>query len=219
MKKNINLGYFTNERTNKTLIYYPVAKNANSSVKLFLIYHLGLKNKFYFIEDKLPRYKQTKKIYDYYKGKNGKKNLIDLLPPYYPFKEVNADEKCCLVRDPIKRFISCYKNRILFHRDRGFINHSLDMVIEKLENNMFENQHFLPQNFWLGKDLKYFTIVANISNIKNFVDGINDFFQKKIDFPKIQTGGKEFQISLNLRQIKKLKKIYSDDYDLIGEML
>ena len=49
MRKDINLGFFTNERTNKTLIYYPVAKNANSSAKLFLIEHLGLKNKFYFI--------------------------------------------------------------------------------------------------------------------------------------------------------------------------
>ena len=216
MKKDIKLGYFTNEKTNKTLMYYPVAKNANSSAKLFLSEHLGLKNKFYFIEDKIPRYKHTKKITDYYKGK---KNLIDLLPPYCQFKEAEVDEKCCLVRDPIKRFISCYKNRILFHKDRGFINHSLDMVIEKLENNMFENRHFLPQNYWLGKNLKYFTIVANTSNIKNFVDGINDFFQKKIDFPKIQTGGKEFQVSLNLSQIKKLKKIYSDDYDLIGVML
>ena len=216
MKKDINLGYFTNERTNKTLIYYPVAKNANSSAKLFLIEHLGLKNKFYFIEDEIPRHKLTKKIYDHYKGKI---NLIDFLPPYSRFKKVDADEKCCLVRDPIKRFVSGYKNRILFHKDRGFINHSLDMVIEKLENNMFENRHFLPQNYWLGKDLKYFSIVANTSNIKNFVDGINNFFQKRINFPKIQTSGKEFQSSLNLSQIKKLKQIYSDDYDLIGEMI
>ena len=40
MKKDIDLGYFTNDKTNRTLIYYPVAKNANSSVKLFLIEHL-----------------------------------------------------------------------------------------------------------------------------------------------------------------------------------
>ena len=33
MKKDINLGYFTNEKTNKTLMYYPVAKNANSICK------------------------------------------------------------------------------------------------------------------------------------------------------------------------------------------
>ena len=46
------------------------------------------------------------------------------------------------------------------------------MIIEKLENNMFENRHFLPQNYWLGNDLKYFSIVANTSNINNFVDYI-----------------------------------------------
>ena len=216
MGKNIDYGIFTNKVTNKKLVYYPVAKNANSSAKFFLIKHLELENKFYNIDDQLPGYMQTDEILKKYKGK---KNVINFLPPYTKFKKVIADEKCCLVRDPIARFVSGYKNRILFHRDFSFIDHSLDMVIEKLENNMFENRHFLPQNYWLGKDLKYFTIVANTSNINNFVDGINDFFQKKIDFPKIQTGGKEFQISLNLNQIKKLKKIYSDDYDLIGEML
>ncbi len=67
------------------------------------------------------------------------------------------------------------------------------MVIEKLENNMFENRHFLPQNYWLGKDLKYFNIVANTSNIINFVDGINDFSKKELTFPKSRQVAKNFK--------------------------
>ena len=35
----------TNKLTKKKLVYYPVAKNANSSAKLFLIKHLGIENK------------------------------------------------------------------------------------------------------------------------------------------------------------------------------
>ena len=206
----------TNKLTKKKLVYYPVAKNANSSAKLFLIKHLGLENKFYFIEDKIPRHQHTKKLYEVYKEKT---NLINFLPPYTKFKTVNADEKSCLVRDPIKRFSSCYRNRILFHRDKAFLDHSIDMIIEKLENGLFENKHFLPQSFWLGSNLKYFTIVANTTNIEPFVNGINNFFQKKLTFPNIQTGGGEIKINLNFHQIKKLKKIYSDDYDLVKNFL
>ena len=60
----------TNKVTKKKLVYYPVAKNANSSAKLFLVKHLGLENKFYFIEDKIPRHQHTKKLYEFYKKKN-----------------------------------------------------------------------------------------------------------------------------------------------------
>ena len=120
---------FTNKKNNKTLVYYPVAKNANSSAKLFFIKHLRLENKFFFIEDKIPRHLHTKKLYEQQKGKV---NLINFLPPYTKFKSVESDEKCCLIRDPIKRFKSTYTNRILFHKDRAFLNHSVNLVLEKL---------------------------------------------------------------------------------------
>ena len=82
---------------------------------------------------------------------------------------------------------------------------------------MFENKHFLPQSYWLGKDLKYFTIVSNVKNMKQFIEGINNFFENKIEFPKIQTGGNKNKIELDQNQKKKLKKIYLTDYDLIGD--
>ena len=112
-----------------------------------------------------------------------------------------------------------YESNYTYLSFKYFLNHSIDLVIEKLESGLFENKHFLHQNYWLGNNLKYFSIVANTSNIYPFVNGINNFFQKKLIFPKIQTGGKELQISLNSSQINKLKKIYSDDYDLIGKLL
>ena len=62
MVKNIDYGIFSNKVTNKKLVYYPVAKNANSSAKLFLIKHLGLEKKFFFIEDLIPRHQHTKQI-------------------------------------------------------------------------------------------------------------------------------------------------------------
>ena len=90
------------------------------------------------------------------------------------------------------------------------------MVIEKLENNLFENEHFLPQTYFLGNDLKYYTIVANTENIYEFEKKVNFFFGKTIQFPKIQIGGNQFNLKLNKSQLDKIKKIYIQDFDLLG---
>ena len=97
---------------------------------------------------------------------DGKNNLIHFLPTKQKFIKINADIKCCLIRNPIERFISSYKNRILYHKDTKFYNHSIDMILDKLEAGFFENLHFLPQNFFLGDNLNYFQIYADIKNIQ-----------------------------------------------------
>ena len=217
MNKVVSYAIFQNRNTSRKLVYYPVAKNANSSAKLFFLKHLKIDKSYYFLSDKIPDYKINKD--PKYKKLDKKYNLINFLPSYTPFEKIDVDEKCCIVRDPINRFISAYKNRILFHKDFGFQNLSIDEIIEKMENKSFDNKHFLPQSYWLGSDLKYFTIVANISNMETFINGVNDFFQNSVEFPRIQTGGNDKNISLTDGQKNKLKKIYSSDYDLIGDLL
>ena len=92
---------------------------------------------------------------------------------------------------------------------------SVDEVIEKLECGLFENTHFLPQSFFLGNNLDYFNIVADVENINLFEKKINNFFGKNIKFPQIQKGGNEFNVKLNITQIKKVKKIYEKDIELL----
>ena len=217
MNKKIAYAIFQNKKTDKKLVYYPVAKNANSSAKLFFLRHLKIDKNYYFLGDKVPEYEFHQN--DKYKNLDQNYNLVNFIPSYTPFKKIDVDEKCCIIRDPPKRFISAYKNRILYHKDVAFQNLDINEIIEKLENNLFDNRHFLPQSYWLGDDLKYFTIVSNISNMEIFINGVNNFFQSKIDFPRIQTGDIGENIDLTNSQITKLKKIYYSDYDLIGDLL
>ena len=56
---------FTSNKNGKKLAFYPVKKNANTSSKLFFASHLGIEDNFFFLEDEMPRFKQTKK--DHYK--------------------------------------------------------------------------------------------------------------------------------------------------------
>ena len=217
MNKQITYAIFQNKNTGRKLVYYPVAKNANSSAKLFFLKHLKIDKNYYFLSDKVPEYKVNEN--SKYKNLDKKYNLVNFLPSYTPFEKIDVDEKCCIIRDPIKRFVSAYKNRVLFHKDFGFRNLNINEIIEKLENNSFDNRHFLPQSYWLGSDLRYFTIVSNVSNMATFINGVNNFFQNKVEFPRIQTGGADENITLTDSQIIKLKKIYSSDYDLIGDLL
>lgn len=217
MNKQIAYAIFQNKNTGRKLVYYPVAKNANSSAKLFFLKHLKIDKNYYFLSEKVPEYKVNED--SKYKNLDKKYNLVNFLPSYTPFEKIDVDEKCCIIRDPIKRFVSAYKNRVLFHKDFGFRNLNINEIIEKLENNSFDNRHFLPQSYWLGSDLRYFTIVSNVSNMATFINGVNNFFQNKVEFPRIQTGGADENITLTDSQIIKLKKIYSSDYALIGDLL
>ena len=200
---------FTNKTTNKKLIYYPCPKNANTSAKMFFAKHLNIDKHYLFLGDEIP---QINQIPEQYKGKQ---NIIGIIPSKQPFKKINVDIKCCIVRDPIKRFISAYKNRILYHRDIQFKDHSIDMILEKLEFNNFENKHFLPQVYFLGEDLNYYTFWSTTEELSFFAEQVNDFFSRKIIFPKIQTGGSDIKIKLTKSQISKIKKIYAKDFKLI----
>ena len=200
---------FTNKTTNKKLIYYPCPKNANTSAKMFFAKHLNIDKHYLFLGDEIPQIEQTPEQYA------GKQNIIGIIPSKQPFKKINVDIKCCIVRDPIKRFISAYKNRILYHRDIQFKDHSVDMILEKLKNNNFENRHFLPQVFFLGEDLSYYTFWSTTEDIDFFAEQVNNFFSRKIIFPKIQTGGSDFKIKLTSLQISKIEKIYEKDFKLI----
>lgn len=203
-----------NNSKNKSLVFYQCPKNANSSAKLFFAKHIGVDQKLFFIEDKIPRHcvKEHKALESQHKDKI---NLINFFPNYQKFGKVNCDIKCCITRNPLKRFVSSYKNRILFHKDKSFFNLSINEILEKLEDGLFENRHFLTQTFFLGNDLDYYDFAIDISNAKLFEAKINNFFGKEVLFPHIQTGGKEFEVELNIDQINKVKQIYSEDYELL----
>jgi len=207
---------FTSLKSGKKLAFYPVKKNANTSSKLFFASHLGIEDKFFFIEDEIPRFKQTVKMHENFKKKS---NLINLYEGKYAFQKTNVDYKSCIVREPLERFISAYKNRVLFHKDKNFYKHSVSEVIDKLESGNIENKHFLPQSFFLGNDLSYFDIVGSLSNIKYFEEKINNFFGQKKIFPQLQVGGREYELTINNEEKMKIRKIYKEDYELVDRYL
>ena len=169
---------FKNEKK-QSLIYYPCAKNANTSAKLLFARHTNNENNFIFISDEKPKYLQKNEFKNI-------GNLENFLPNYQLFGKIEADFKCCIIRDPIKRFLSAYKNRILYHRDKDFRDYSIDKILDTLIQKIFKNKHFLPQCYFLGNTLNYYSFYSDVDNIMFFEQKVNDFFEKKSNFLKFK---------------------------------
>ena len=55
---------FTNQKTKKRLVFYPVPKNANTSTKLFFAKHLGIDKDYVFLSDDKPEYQFRDNMYE-----------------------------------------------------------------------------------------------------------------------------------------------------------
>ena len=149
--------------------------------------------------------------------------LWSFLPPKPRFtimpSSLNAI-KIAVVRDPIERFLSAYNNRLNWHKDIDFYNLSIKDVIKKLKENNFDNQHFLPQTFFLGNNPNYFNYISRMPSIDGLVDYVNQFFGKNLKIKKLQTNHGENPITLE--EVSKfsndLKYIYKKDYEFINSI-
>lgn len=135
----------------------------------------------------------------------------------------------CVVRDPIARFVSGYRNRILFHNDLAKEalpenldeNPSLVEFVRNLERycaaNMSVWHHFRPQVDFLGHRPNRFKCVFNIRQLS----ALSDFLRANgvlVEFKRFQEGGGEVDVaSLDAESIAKLEAVYRDDYRIWGE--
>lgn len=203
---------FINDK-NEKLVFFPVPKNANTSVRSFILDHFNQLENYEFPQDNIPES-------NLFSTQSKKLNLIGAIyrskQSFTDIKSVLNDIKLiCITRDPLKRFVSAYKNRILWHGDKEFNNYSIDDILANLEVGNFANQHFLPQSYFLGSSLKYFDFHCDVDEISKFESYINTFFNQKRIFPRLQTGGKKMKINLTEEQISRIKKIYEQDYNLL----
>ena len=198
------------------LAYLPIPKCASTTLK-YIFYSLK------FHQGYSESIEQIHKFW--YPDTDVLENLQDL-DNYFKFT---------VIRDPIKRLLSCYKNRVLHHKSlwlksvRGKLENAglkpepdINYFIENLENYFQISDaiihHASPQKEHLGQDLSIYDLICPIENLNNLRQIISQKAKLEIAFPQLQTEGPQITLQdLTEKSLKKLIKFYAVDYQLLQD--
>lgn len=153
----------------------------------------------------------------------------------YAGTDLSGFLKIAVVRDPVKRFLSAYSNRVGYYNelsqdklpteaiDGGLKpTPSLDVFIEdlkKYQNYSFSIRlHTQPLTFFLGHNPLFYDKVFRIEEISEVEAILSQHLSEDIKFPKLQTGGEKIPIDrLGRDQLARVKSFYKSDYDVFGQ--
>lgn len=187
----------------------------------------SLKTMFYRIEndrDFVPSIRNSAKFYihGYY--------------PTVPFARTPQEKirdffRICVVRDPVKRFLSSYSNRVCFHKElnekrlsseaikAGAIpDPSLEEFVERLELYRKHSNSILhhtdPQVVFLGGDPGYYSRIYQMNELENLRNDLSSRSGMDLNLPHAQNGGPKIEpASLSANAMEKIKAFYWKDYD------
>lgn len=119
-------------------------------------------------------------------------------------------DRIALVRDPVRRLLSAYSNRVQYYREL-----SVEAVGAKLEELCLQAdpgidvfmrnisaymqcsksiaRHFALQERFVGRDKSYFARVFKIEQLDEFVDYMNATYSANATFPHYQDGGAKIE--------------------------
>ncbi|MDJ0594700.1 MAG: sulfotransferase family 2 domain-containing protein [Pleurocapsa sp. MO_226.B13] len=208
-------------------LYVNVPKCACTSLKLW-IYKIEFGEEF-------ARYKKDNKWIHIHKCGRLNQIILDKLP------EDKKDYKILtVIRDPIKRLISAYSNRVIHHNELGEnttysddikaaglkfdpdINYFIKNLQEYGKKSKSILHHTKPIAKTIGKNLKLYTNIYPIEKIARIKEDIlldsNLTIDSLPEIPKSQTGGPKLKLNiLKPESFEKLVDYYAEDYELLRD--
>ena len=138
---------------------------------------------------------------------------IDVVHDYnVSWQPVKADITIAVKRDPVRRFLSFYRNRVLFHKELNNISiNELQDNFHNYENELTVQEHALTQTHY-GGEIKYYTHLYSMQEFDIIAELLSDTFNKKIVAPHLQQGGNEIDIELTSKQLDWIYEYYQEDY-------
>lgn len=146
-----------------------------------------------------------------------------------------CDFRFTVIRDPIKRCLSAYSNRVCHHNELSLnkIQNSnpriaasfeiykpgIGQFIDNFEQYYRVNSighHCRPFSEWVNGDIEQFTHVYKLEDIANLQTDLSTQLKREVVFPREQTGGRKIMIQdLNRDQVEFLMEFYRQDYQLL----
>ena len=142
----------------------------------------------------------------------------NMLAANYRFNRIDHAEladfrRFALVRDPVKRFLSGYSNRVLHYRELSIEAAGRELLQEGLPPDpdiatFIENyvgylrcskplaRHFLKQQKFIGADPAYYERIFRLERLDELVGFVNAECGTDARMPRLQTGGPKLDFSL-----------------------
>lgn len=135
----------------------------------------------------------------------------NMLAANYRFNRIDHNEfsgfrRFALVRDPVKRFLSGYSNRVLHYRELSIEAAGRELLREGLPPDpdiatFIDNyigylrcskplaRHFLKQQKFIGADADYYERIFRLEKLDELIDFVNAECGTDAKMPRLQTGG------------------------------
>ena len=145
----------------------------------------------------------------------------------------DCDFRFIVIRDPIKRFLSAYNNRVGHHKELTYeaINDKyLKKIINVFQPNINEfindfqtyykvqtiNHHTRPINTMLNDGLNSFTHIYKIEQLDSLKIDLENKLNQKVHIPRLQINGTNIGLKdLDRNQIEFLINFYLEDYKIL----
>lgn len=209
----------------RRIIYVPVPKNACSSLKMSL-HELETGSPFQPFEEGGRKYNHIHELH--FSAPFSHERIARLAPDWKEYF------RFCVVRDPIKRFLSAYRNRVLHHRMLSsqklaqsklksallLPDPSLDYFIMNLEMYRIASwdimHHTEKQIDFIGQWLDFYDYVCPIEDLALLEAKLSDVVGDRIQFDHLQDGGPKVALdALSEGALRKLYTFYELDYLLL----
>ena len=165
-----------------------------------------------------------------------KKNIHE-----YYIDKYESISKCkyrvIILRDPIKRFLSAYSNRVTHHNELSgenvsktnpflakkitTFNPGLGQFLDNFHQYSRVNSikhHIKPIEEICSGDISIFTHIYPIEKIADFELFVSQQSEKKFTLGRSQTGGKKYWLQdLSNSQMQFLLEFYKKDYELLSD--
>ena len=154
-----------------------------------------------------------------------------------PAERMAAHQRLAVLRDPVRRLLSCYSNRVVHHRElsrpkagRRLVradlpfNPDLSTFVRHLADYRREvpsiDHHARPMVDYLGRDPGFYTGLYRMETLDAFVADVARITGTEPRLQRLQTGGPKIDPdSLTAEDRRRLEEHYAEDYACFGSLL
>ena len=143
--------------------------------------------------------------------------------------------KFAVVRDPVSRILSCYRNRVVYRKELS-AKHiqgvkrlaglppdpDLSTFVKNLERYRMISRpiahHSQNLSYFLGNTPDWFDKIYDIRKVDDLMQDLRERVGELPEVERSQMGGPKVSIAdLSEQEIAKIRKMYAEDYKLFGK--